>query len=162
MKKVFLQTLYKNHQSYSFGPTPEDVMLFFTELLGSLFAEYAKVSSLSEKEFGEIFEKLQRKLERFLNENQSGLIDPKKTAEIFFENLPGIFEKLQQDITAMFDGDPAAKSRSEVVRTYPGFYAIAAYRVAHELHSLGVKDIPRVITEHAHGKTGIDIHPGAL
>jgi serine O-acetyltransferase len=61
----------------------------------------------------------------------------------------------------MYEGDPAAKSKSEVVRTYPGFYAIAAYRLAHELYRLGVQDIPRVITEHAHSKTGIDIHPAA-
>src|SRR5688500_13033388 len=61
----------------------------------------------------------------------------------------------------MFEGDPAAKSRSEVIRTYPGFYAIAAYRIAYELHSLGIHGISRIITEHAHSKTGIDIHPGA-
>ena len=61
----------------------------------------------------------------------------------------------------MYEGDPAAKSRDEIVRTYPGFYAIAAYRIAHELHALGVKGIPRIITEHAHSRTGIDIHPGA-
>ena len=72
-----------------------------------------------------------------------------------------IYEKLGQDIDAMYEGDPAAKSRDEVIRTYPGFYAIAAYRIAHELHSLGVLGIPRIITEHAHSKTGIDIHPGA-
>jgi serine O-acetyltransferase len=162
MDKAFLQVLYKNHQSYATGPTPEEISLFFTEILGALFAEYAKVSSLSEKEFGEIFEKLKKKLERFLRESPSGSTNPTRTAELFFDSLPLIFEKLQQDITAMFDGDPAAKSRSEVVRTYPGFYAIAAYRVAHELHSIGVKDIPRVITEHAHGKTGVDIHPAAL
>jgi len=162
MDKAFLRTLYKNHQSYATGPTPEDISLFFTEILGALFAEYAKVSSLSEKEFGEIFEKLKKKLERFLRESPSGSANHAQTVERFFNSLPLIFEKLQQDVTAMFDGDPAAKSRSEVVRTYPGFYAIAAYRVAHELHALGVKDIPRVITEHAHGKTGVDIHPAAL
>src|SRR5690606_13769119 len=54
-----------------------------------------------------------------------------------------------------------AMSRSEVIRTNPGFYAITAYRVAHQLHQLGVVAIPRVITEHAHSKTGIDIHPSA-
>ena len=162
MDKNFLKTLYKNHQSYSFGPTPEDVALFFTEILGALFAEYAKVSSLSEKEFGELFEKLSKKLERFLNESPSAGGDVKKISADFFKAIPEIFEKLQQDVTAMYDGDPAAKSRSEVVRTYPGCYAIAAYRIAHALHTLGVKDIPRVITEHAHGKTGIDIHPAAF
>jgi serine O-acetyltransferase len=72
-----------------------------------------------------------------------------------------LYEKINQDVTATFEGDPAAKSRSEVIRTYPGFYAIAAYRVANELHKLGVQGVPRMITEHAHSKTGIDIHPAA-
>ncbi|MFZ6010431.1 MAG: serine O-acetyltransferase, partial [Bacteroidota bacterium] len=71
------------------------------------------------------------------------------------------YEKIDQDITAMYEGDPAAKSRNEVIRTYPGFYAISAYRIANELHRLGVQGIPRIITEHAHSKTGIDIHPAA-
>jgi len=75
--------------------------------------------------------------------------------------MPAIREQIDQDVTAMFEGDPAAKSRSEVIRTYPGFYAIAAYRIAHALHKLGVHGLPRTITEHAHSKTGIDIHPAA-
>ena len=61
----------------------------------------------------------------------------------------------------MFEGDPAAKTREEVIRSYPGFYAIAAFRVANALSNIGVNTIPRMITEHAHGKTGIDIHPNA-
>ena len=88
-------------------------------------------------------------------------VNAAKLREQFFDALPRIYEKLGQDIDAMYEGDPAAKSRDEVIRTYPGFYAIAAYRIAHELHSLGVLGIPRIITEHAHSKTGIDIHPGA-
>jgi serine O-acetyltransferase len=79
----------------------------------------------------------------------------------FFESLPTVYKKLEGDIGAMYQGDPAAKSLGEVVRTYPGFYAIAAYRLAHELHQLKVAGVPRVITEHAHSKTGIDIHPAA-
>src|SRR6478736_1505831 len=162
MDKKFIQSLYSSHQTYAVSPTPEDVALFFTEILGALFAEYAQVSSLSEKEFEKLFEKLNKKLERFLSESPSKPNNPVKIASQFFDALPIVFEKLQQDVSAMYDGDPAAKSRSEVVRTYPGFYAIAAYRIANQLHSLGVKDIPRVITEHAHSKTGIDIHPAAL
>ncbi|MCL4134672.1 UNVERIFIED_CONTAM: hypothetical protein GTU68_015294 [Idotea baltica] len=62
---------------------------------------------------------------------------------------------------AIYEGDPACKSRREVIRSYPGFYAIAAYRIANAMHLLGVEDLPRIITEFAHSKTGIDIHPGA-
>ncbi|MBT1705709.1 serine O-acetyltransferase, partial [Chryseosolibacter indicus] len=82
--------------------------------------------------------------------------------EEFFHSLPAIYEKINQDVTAMYEGDPAAKSRSEVIRTYPGFYAISAYRIAHQLHQMGVQGIPRIITEHAHSKTGIDIHPASI
>lgn len=68
---------------------------------------------------------------------------------------------LLQDVEAMYMGDPAAKSKAEVIRTYPGFYALAAHRIAHCLLKNGVNLIPRIISEHAHRQTGIDIHPGA-
>lgn len=79
----------------------------------------------------------------------------------FFEGLEGVKQKLDLDVKAIKSGDPAAKNVLEIILTYPGFYAIAAYRIAHLLHQLGVDLIPRIITEHAHSKTGIDIHPGA-
>jgi serine O-acetyltransferase len=105
---------------------------------------------------------LENDLERFLGQSPiRGGQDASSTSRKFFDHLPLLFDSLQQDVTAMFEGDPAAKSRNEVIRTYPGFYAIAAYRVAHELHRLGVQGIPRIITEHAHSLTGIDIHPAA-
>jgi serine O-acetyltransferase len=84
-----------------------------------------------------------------------------KIADVFFLNLEQVFDWINQDVDAMFAGDPAAKSRTEILRSYPGFYAISAYRIAHSLLMLGVKMIPRMITEYAHSRTGIDIHPGA-
>ena len=75
--------------------------------------------------------------------------------------LPGILEVLKTDIQAGYEGDPAAKSTDEVIVTYPAFYAIAIYRIAHKLYEMGVPMIPRVMTEQAHRVTGIDIHPGA-
>ena len=72
-----------------------------------------------------------------------------------------IYDKLNKDLQAIFEGDPAAQNRREIIRSYPGFYAIAAYRVAYELFKLNIEDLPRIISEHAHSKTGIDIHPGA-
>jgi serine O-acetyltransferase len=68
---------------------------------------------------------------------------------------------LDTDIQAIYEGDPAAKTRAEVILCYPGFYAIMIYRMAHELYTLGVPYIPRIMTEYAHEKTGIDINPGA-
>ena len=75
--------------------------------------------------------------------------------------LPKIRDLLKGDVGAAYDGDPAAKSREEIVVSYPGIIAIATYRIAHELYMKDVPLIPRIMSEHAHSKTGIDIHPGA-
>jgi serine O-acetyltransferase len=76
-------------------------------------------------------------------------------------DLPSIRDMLQQDIQAAYEGDPAAMSTMEIVMSYPGLYAITIHRIAHALYRQGVPLIPRVMSEHAHSKTGIDIHPGA-
>ena len=82
-------------------------------------------------------------------------------ADAFMGKIPKIYELLNTDIQAIIDGDPAANSEYEVIRTYPGFNAIAFYRLAHVLYGLKVPLLPRMITEFAHSQTGIDIHPGA-
>ncbi len=81
--------------------------------------------------------------------------------EQFFGSFEQIKEKLLLDAKAGFDGDPAAYSIDEVILSYPGFYAIYIYRLAHELQKLKVPFIPRIMCEFAHSRTGIDIHPGA-
>ena len=162
MDKNFLHKLYQSHQTCPTCPAPSEVSAFYVDLLGALFADFTQLASLSEEQFEKLIEKLEKELERILRHNPTrGSGNPSQLRDKFFNALPVIYDKLGQDITAMYDGDPAAKSRDEVVRTYPGFYAIAAYRIAHELHTLGVQGIPRIITEHAHSKTGIDIHPAA-
>jgi serine O-acetyltransferase len=87
--------------------------------------------------------------------------DSLQLAEEFFEKLVDIYDLLLSDIKATYEGDPAALSQFDVIRTYPGFYAICFYRIAHLLFTLQVPQIPRILTEHAHSKTGIDIHPAA-
>ena len=79
----------------------------------------------------------------------------------FMERIPQIREYLDTDIQATFEGDPAAQSKDEIIISYPGILAISVYRMAHELELLGVPMIPRIMTEYAHSRTGIDIHPGA-
>lgn len=76
-------------------------------------------------------------------------------------SLPDIHKVLQHDITAAYEGDPAAKSTMEVVMSYPGVYAIVVHRIAHLLYEKKVPLIPRIMSEYAHSQTGIDIHPGA-
>ena len=79
----------------------------------------------------------------------------------FFKTLPKIREYVDTDLQACYDGDPAAYSKGEIILSYPGLFATTVNRIAHELYLLKVPLIPRMMTEYAHGKTGIDIHPGA-
>jgi serine O-acetyltransferase len=89
---------------------------------------------------------------------------PKKADDVvdhFFGVLPEIYRKLWKDAQAIHDGDPASESIDEVISAYPGFFAIYTHRIAHELYTDGVPILPRIFTEYAHVRTGIDIHPGA-
>jgi len=79
----------------------------------------------------------------------------------FLATLPGVRRLLTLDIRAAYEGDPAARSFQEIMLAYPGLRAVTVYRLAHELHRLGVPLLARIMTEHAHRETGIDIHPGA-
>lgn len=84
-----------------------------------------------------------------------------KAARHLLESLPEVQKALQDDIAAAYEGDPAAKSNMEVVMSYPAIQAISTYRIAHILYEMDVPLIPRIMTELAHSRTGIDIHPGA-
>jgi serine O-acetyltransferase len=84
-----------------------------------------------------------------------------EVALALLEDIPNIRRLLATDIQASYEGDPAAKSTDEIIFSYPGIFALTVYRVAHRLYEVGVPLLPRVMTEYAHGQTGIDIHPGA-
>lgn len=79
----------------------------------------------------------------------------------FFSRIPAIRELIETDLLATYSGDPAAGCYEEIILAYPGLMAITVYRIAHELYLLNVPVLPRLMTEYAHSKTGIDIHPGA-
>ena len=96
-----------------------------------------------------------RPLEEKLPDTPHALVDR------FLEQLPAIHEALSHDVEAIEAGDPAAHGSAEIVLAYPGFAALAFHRIAHALHRLGVPILPRMISEISHGRTGIDIHPGA-
>lgn len=162
MNRDFINTLYIRQQACPNCPSPEAVANWFNDLLGTLFPDFSKQQFNTQREFELHVEKLKLQLDQILSRNPvKAELESTDIADQFFEELPRLHEKMEQDITALFEGDPAAKSRTEVIRTYPGFTAIAAHRVAHLLYSLGVGLIPRIISEYAHGKTGIDIHPAA-
>lgn len=161
MEKSFLQKLYQAHQACPLCPSPAEVSQFYKQLLGVLFPDFTHELFPSIEAFELHALALKNNLEEMVGHTHGKIIQADKIVKEFFDSLPGIHQQLEHDVIAMYEGDPAANSTTEVVRTYPGFYAIAAYRLAHKLHELGVEEIPRVITEHAHSKTGIDIHPAA-
>ena len=84
-----------------------------------------------------------------------------KAVYALLNEIPEIRRKIQLDVQAAVAGDPAAMNNEEVILSYPGLEAIVVYRIAHFLHKNGIAIIPRIMSEHVHGKTGIDIHPGA-
>ena len=106
-----------------------------------------------------IYASLLRQVELALPEGQE--TRAREVCDSLFERLPAIQELIRKDMVATFDGDPAASSKEEVIFAYPGLLAIFIYRLAHELYLGKVPILPRMMTEYAHSKTGIDINPGA-
>ncbi|PSK98727.1 serine O-acetyltransferase EpsC [Cecembia rubra] len=157
-----IKKLSISHRNCPECPSPKVIHVFFENVLGLLFPDFATELMKEGDQIAEKIEELRHKLSRILIRNKhlhNG--DGAEIANLFFQKLEHVYDLLIQDVQAMFDGDPAAKSTTEIIRCYPGFYAVAAYRIAHLLHTLGVDLIPRMITEFAHSKTGVDIHPGA-
>jgi serine O-acetyltransferase len=84
-----------------------------------------------------------------------------QVVESFFNQLPDVYDKMLNDAQSFLNSDPSAKGIEEIIMSFPGFYAISVYRIAHELQILNVPLLPRIMSEYLHGKTGIDIHPAA-
>ncbi|SNS72568.1 serine O-acetyltransferase [Belliella buryatensis] len=157
-----IDKIFKSHQECPECPSPKLIQTFFDSLLGLLFPEYALDIIRERKEVESNLFALQNQFAQILSKNKhlhQG--DGDSLSNQFFTKLSEVFDLIHQDVDAMFAGDPASKSRAEILRCYPGFYAIAAYRISHEMYLMGIRMIPRIITEYAHSKTGIDIHPGA-
>ena len=139
-------------------PSKNEVFFFIDELVGYLFPILSENQNLDqEKDIMEILGLLKKILQSY----DSELPDINFTINKFKETLPEIYELLVEDAIAIYEGDPAATSIEEVIISYPGFYAILIYRIAHQLDNLDISAIPRMLTEYSHGKTGIDIHPKA-
>ena len=118
-----------------------------------------KLAVIYEKLFKQIKVALSYKVEN--RDMEQIIMKAEELALKFLDRLPYIQDMLYKDVEAELEGDPAANSKEEVIISYPGIYAIFVYRIAHELYKLQIPFIPRIMTEHAHGKTGIDINPGA-
>ena len=108
-----------------------------------------------------IHEKLTRQITLTMPECDENCDRAYEISTAFIERIPAIQELLLKDLSANFEGDPAAYSKEEVLLSYPGMFAIFIYRIAHELYEDKVAMIPRMMSEYAHSQTGIDINPGA-
>ena len=148
-------------------PDRQAVILLIKDIRRLIFPAYygeAALMSLAPEDYAALLlERIEKQLFR-----QIALTLPEgqedRAADLAAEmvaKLPQIAQKVQKDLEATFDGDPAAASREEILFSYPGLFAILVYRVAHELYHLQIPILPRMMSEYAHSHTGIDIHPGA-
>ena len=135
---------------------------FIEEMLEFLFPHFSEKIYFTEEELDAKLILLQRNLKSILKSmNTESGFNITEVAEKFMSFIPEVHAKLWQDAEAINSGDPAAESVDEVILAYPGFYAIAIYRIAHEFYKLKIPIFPRILTEYAHQVTAIDIHPGA-
>lgn len=162
MEDAALRSLFDAHRTVPPGTPPGPVREWVRELLHLLFPEMAEGRPDDFDAFRGRWAANRDRLIALLEPLGEALpAAPETLADELDDAMPVLRGALLEDADAIFEGDPAAVDRAEVIRAYPGFLAIAVYRVAHHLHSCGVPVFPRVLTECAHARTGIDIHPGA-
>lgn len=160
-KKFFTNLLNKHLESHNM-PSNKRIADWAKAVLYLLFPERNTTGIKSLEELKEVFKEYQLELYNILTQTKAcSNCNNKLIASQFFARIPDLYNTMLTDAQAIVDGDPAAQNIREVIRTYPGFTAICVYRIAHELWLLKVPLIPRILTEYAHSKTGIDIHPGA-
>jgi len=143
-------------------PSRHSIRHFAHSTLSLMFPQFREEGGMSATSLPLCLAGLEIQLGEILAPLEEQLPSPSTTIiEEFMPSLPDIFSLMFKDAKAIFAGDPAAKSLDEVIVAYPGFYAIAIYRIAHRFYDLKVPIFPRLLTELAHQFTGIDIHPGA-
>lgn len=162
MNKTFYQHIFNKHQHIEAVPSNKEIAAWALGLIRILYPEQSKHLFSTIKEIEDEFEASKVLLKKIMDSTGACHdCDNAAKAATFFEDIPDLYRTLNTDVEAILNGDPAAKSEFEVIRAYPGFYAISFYRLAHALFRLDIPVLPRILTEYAHSKTGIDIHPGA-
>lgn len=156
----FIDEMFERHKSVNeFLPDIEQTQIFTDRLIQLLFpnnrCDQLEQYRLRFRESRLTLEKLMVTLESRLEG------DPYEHTRLFFDSIPSIYSLLIKDAEAIYQFDPAVSNLQEVICAYPGFYSIAVYRLAHQLSRQGVPLLPRIMAEYAHGRTGIDVHPGA-
>ncbi|UOU97504.1 serine O-acetyltransferase [Chryseobacterium daecheongense] len=157
--EYFIEKIFKKKQSNSIGFFDKNTTeVFVKELYKVLFLpQHIHTEDKLRKDFA----RLHNTLLNLINSITEDKILAEQQADLFFEALPGIYDKLILDADAILEFDPATESLEEILLAYPGFFATYAYRISNQLWNQEIKIIPRIISEYAHSKTGIDIHPGA-
>jgi serine O-acetyltransferase len=162
MDPSFYRYIFEKQQEVEAVPPNDKISQWVFQLLSVLYPERSSAFSQSPENIGKHFTELEKELVELLGATKAcGSQDKAEKAREFFNSIPSLYELLNTDVGAILDGDPAARTRFEVIRAYPGFLAISFYRIAHAILLLDIPILPRIITEHAHSKTGIDIHPAA-
>ena len=162
MSEEFYLHIFNKQRSIEAVPSNKEVADWAIGLMDLIYPERLTSPDYSINEIKRSFTRHQSALANLLNATKScENSDNEKKAAGIFAQLPELYRKMNTDISAILQGDPAAKSEFEIIRSYPGFLAIALYRIAHALLEAEVPIIPRILTEYAHSITGIDIHPAA-
>ncbi|HEX8277648.1 MAG TPA: serine O-acetyltransferase EpsC, partial [Segetibacter sp.] len=159
-QREFISSVFKRNTTCFRGfPDKQIAEDIIDELFFFLYGTHEK--KLGEEKLVEQYESLKNTFSALLYELIKSEEKVKQHTFSLFEAIPGIYKSLLLDAEAILKFDPAAQSIEEVLVAYPGFYATAIYRISHQLHTQGIKTLPRILSEYAHSKTGIDIHPGA-
>ena len=158
------QTYFHNQKGMI--PSRADTVAIVTGLQSLMFPSYFVSEAYSHGDTARRLEDLLLLIKRQLTAAYSfcgeiTVVDTESLAYSILGEMPRIKALLIKDVQAIYEGDPAAKSPEEVILSYPGFIAISVYRIAHEFYRLGIPYLPRIMTEYAHEKTGVDIHAGA-
>lgn len=162
MPSDFIKDIFFKQQQKEQVPSNDAIADWALQLICVLYPELSKCSYASLDAIANELIKLRNELTRTLDATKACYnCDHELVSKEFFDNLPELYRLLNTDIDAIHQGDPAATSEFEVIRAYPGFFALCFFRIAHALHQLEVPLLPRILTEYAHSKTGIDIHPAA-
>jgi serine O-acetyltransferase len=162
MRPDFYQQIFNAQQKTEVVPPNQEIANWALNLIRILYPERSETIFSSQAEIEQAFKQLEQGLTGLLNATRACCDDDNnEKARTFFHMIPELYRVLNTDIDAIVLGDPAAHTRFEVIRAYPGFFAISFYRIAHALLDLETPLLPRIITEYAHSQTGIDIHPAA-
>ena len=164
-EEIMQSVINEMHHESRFGccelPNRQRMVSIIRDLQNFMFPAFCEEKEPERMLLERIHWELSRQIECATHFDGTTATDSQELATRFVQEIPHIYRLLCKDIEAIYEGDPAACSREEVILAYPGFFAILVYRIAHVLYEMKVPILSRMMTEFAHQRTGIDIHAGA-